>query len=372
MSDQDKAVFAALKSHTLLDEVESLAISTASIAYQLAELHPERKVLLQSLHRQLHDNMVKLRARNGAGMPLFEAKGPVARKLSEAIQAMRFTFSDQFEELANQRLEAIQSCFHFAPTQDAEKLQALQELLAPLVGLVTGSVLDSTIAPDITGDTDLMTLASGFYMDRRPVVPQLLLILSRELSEDGVKAHAIIGGHGAGLYFYHPGEDQWAYADMTYTFDNLVTVLRAEAAPLLESMGFSLTPLDLDAAVEDITSVVHHVFDNEADLPKGKVPLLVVDTDYSEIIVQLGGGYVWVFKNTKGAYPQRSRILLKQMGAHVVSASLADFNEFTRQAIVKGVKQQLDKLVKMLPNAVDDTVIHATEQRETCNGTVTT
>jgi hypothetical protein len=341
-------LFRTLKGHNQHVDAESVASTLAIVAQHLDTLHPEKKGLFGALSKRLTDQLEALRAQRDTAFSFFAGQGPVAKKLRDHVNMQRWILGENHFGLGL-KLREVESLFDLHPTKDETVLESLTAFIRSTFPLMNGTHIDGQEFTEVTGDQTLMNLSSGFYVDRRGTVPAYMLLLRTRIANTGPEVLYVLQAcREEQLFFYHPNEDEWFRADYTFTFYQLVNKLKAELDIVIEPLGFTVTPLNLELELAKLYDRVNFIFDNEERLSAARHEYYREGQDWTQILLPLGAGYSWMFTNTKGRYPSRSNAFVKKIGESIQSASIDELNEFSRQNMFKFAFGELDKMANSI------------------------
>ncbi|SAK83432.1 hypothetical protein AWB81_04208 [Caballeronia arationis] len=318
-------------------------------------LHPEKKGLFGALSKRLKGQLDTLRHMGSdTPMAVFSGRGPIARKLRDHVNAQRFfeIVDSPFDVHPdfNKLERKIEKYFNFHPTTDEAMLDELAAFVKFTFPLMSGAALEGQEFADMPVEAHLTETESGFYVDRRGLVPLHLMLLRARVSEHGPDVLFILpnGEQDEKLMLYHPGEDALYPSDFSFTFPGLVEKLKEELAKLLDPLGLSLEPVNLAVYEETMHDMVRAIFDNEEHIKPSQHGVYFRSDEWSRITIPLGAGYSWMFTNTRGQYPSRSAAFVRSVGGTLQSTSIASLNELSRQGMFKFVFAELEKVVGLI------------------------
>ncbi len=350
MRDKTENFFAALcprATDNAQMDIDGIGASIGAIANVLDTLDSDKKGIFAKFAGQLDVHLKRLRAMRTNAYEYFSGAGPVARKLREHVKVD--DWMNPQNRIRNQDLlRHMEMSFNKYPTRDAFELKELQDFIQLTKPLMTGQ-LDTIEFKEYDSGTVLTDLASGFYKIQSETAAQFLLILNTRLQPSQVGVMYVLGmGADEQLMYEHPEEGEWFRTDDSYTFEGLANKLRAELDLVIAPLGLSAKKSNLPVQLEEVFQKVDFIFENHKRLPEGGLQFVRHEENQSTIAIPCGTFYKWVFTDTRGQWPTRTKRFTIQVGSTEQSATPEDMNEFSRQNMVKSLHVILDNIIGAL------------------------
>lgn len=353
--------------NTAEQEIDLLQRSIASLMLNLGAIVPAQSTLMTALVDDMNTQMKQLRARRKYPEDLktyFTGKGKIARKLKEHMAV-----ADWFETITNPPLvfsnggrvekmvpskfiERHLELFNFQPTDDVQMVTALRNFCynarpkiltglfaTPKPALPPAGLL--AITPDIK---------TGLYGDGAH--PETLtMILRARCSESGIEVIFYVPAEQTmTIWYHHPYENVWV-SSFDYTFEGVVQLLEKELEIAFQEAGPIERDFDFVTELERLEKQAHEIFDNESVLPQqlfcysdgltaqpdGEVQpfsMYVREKDTSTITIVAEKVHL-VFRNTRGAYPLRSRQLCRAFSHLTTKVEASDMSRHVQESMVQ-------------------------------------
>lgn len=356
MSD---SVFAALKNRAVdahQMDTDGIASCLGIMAQNLDKLLPDTQKLFTNLTTQMSNHLNALRNRRFNAYEAFSGKGPIARKLREHL-----TITEWFEPTGSERLrglsEQIDAVFNKEPTTDAKHVDELKAFIKLTQPLMVGTSMKGQEFQAIDANVSLPSLKSGFYVSGEGLHKRFSMVLNAVTSNLGINiSYVLTSGQDEALLFHHPEESEWFRSDYSFTFPYVVDYLKRELDAVIEPLGFRATLTDMDLELQNIQHKVTYIFDRHRELPRSGLKTVFHDAmhEQTEIKIPFGPEYYWSFLDTRGKYPSRTTRFFYRVGPTVQVHDPKDFNEFSRQNMIKFVNRELDEIMlAMVPVAAE-------------------
>lgn len=350
MTDKTENLFEALQprsTDTAQMDIDGIGSAITAITSMVGKLHPEQANMFGQISEQLGVHLNRLRANRNNAYDYFLGKGPVARKLREALAADNW-MNPQHKARNADLLRQLDTSFNKFPTRDELELRELMDFIQLTMPLMAGQ-MDGRDFADYNGKDQITSLPSGFYKVQGPMLATYMLLLNTRLrgSDVGV-VYALKAGHEEQLFFQHPEEGEWFRADGSFTFAGLTTKLREELDLVIQPLGLSALKTDLDPKLAEIFTKVDYIFDQYHRLPNSGVQGVRHEPGQTSITVPVTEHYRWSFVDTRGDWPSRNKRFVIQIGSSEQSASPDVLNEFSRQNMVKSLHVVLDNIIGAL------------------------
>jgi hypothetical protein len=356
MSD---SVFAALKNRAVdahQMDTDGIASCLSIMAQNLDKLLPDTQKLFTNLTAQMSNHLTALRNRRFNAYEAFTGKGPIARKLREHL-----TITEWFEPTGSERLqglaEQIDEVFDKKPTTEEKYLEELKAFIKLTQPLMVGQSMKGQEFQQIDPNVALPSLQSGFYVAGEGIHKRFSMVLNAFPSNIGIKiSYVLTSGQDEVLLFQHPEESEWFQSNYTFTFPYVVDYLKRELDAVIEPLGFRATITDMDLELQNIFHKVTYILDRHLELPRTGLKTVFHDAvhEQTEIKIPFGPEYHWSFLDTRGKYPSRTNRFFYHVGTSVQPHDPKDFNEFSRQNMIKFVNRELDEIMlAMVPVAAE-------------------
>lgn len=334
---------------TAENEIDTLQKSIAQMMLNLGAAIPGQSELFTELVANMNRTITQTRAMRRFPMDVntyFRASGPIARKLKEHMAV-----ADWYDENANNMMNGSANpridrphpsmivfdhlqAFDFQPSNDLAMVKSVNDFLGTLRGKLVAQMYATTRPALPPGGQLHITpdMQSGIYGDGADP-ENVALILRGAYPDSEMQVLFYLPPNGAAtLWFYHPYEMCWINSDWQMTFIGTLRLLEHEFEKAVEHARPMEREFDFSDELGRLEKQAHGIFDNEEVLPASLFcytdgiavhpvsPLPPLSTyvrkaDASEITITTDKIHL-IFRNTKGAYPMRSRQLCKKM-AHL-------------------------------------------------------
>jgi hypothetical protein len=346
-----ESIFAALKNrpyNAYQMDTDALASCLRVMAQNLDKLLPDTKSLFSNLTEAMQGHLEALRNRRFNAYECFTGQGSVAHKLREHLLLTQWFEPESSARLADLP-EQINEAFNKNPIQDEAALTELTDFIKLTQPLMVGQSLRGQVFEEIDASVALPKLKSGFYVCGPETNRRFSMVLNPWSVPLGIGlSYVLSSGQEPHLLLQHPEENEWFLSDYTFTFPQLVSYLKQELDTLIAPLGFSVTRLDMDIEFEHIFAKVNLIFDQHVRLPASGLQAVLNEAEQTQITIPFGSDYVWSFVDTRGKYPSRTNRFFYRVGPSVQPADPADFNEFSRQNMVKFLNLELDQILSAM------------------------